>query len=114
MSVILAIATGDFAEESSMLIIVHLQDLIASGVDDDFGRQLVAIGRTESGVPICVCLLALPFFSYLSNTSNVEVAEAYKRPLVSVSLASANAALRPKDSVRPSARNKPVSFVIAL
>ncbi len=46
--------------------------------------------------------------SHLSNTSNVDVADAYKLPFASVSLASANAALRPNESTLPSARKSPV------
>jgi hypothetical protein len=51
---------------------------------------------------------------HLSNTSNVDIADAYNLPLASVNLASANAALRPNESTRPSARKSPVSLVIGL
>jgi hypothetical protein len=49
-----------------------------------------------------------------SNTSNVDVADAYKRPVASVSVASANAARRPIEITRPSARSNPESRVTAL
>ena len=53
-------------------------------------------------------------FSHRSNTSRVDVAEAYRRPLASFKVASLNAARRPKDSVMPSASRRPVSRVMAL
>lgn len=51
---------------------------------------------------------------HLSNTSNVDVADAYNLPLASLSFPSAKAALRPNESTRPSARRSPVSLVIGL
>ena len=51
---------------------------------------------------------------YLSNTSSVDVADAYNLPRASVSLASANATLRPNESKLLSARKSPVSLVIGL
>jgi hypothetical protein len=50
MSVIWELLPVDFAEESLMLIIVHLQGLIVSGVDGDFGgrRRLFLSGVLRS------------------------------------------------------------------
>ena len=64
--------------------------------------------------PQRLCLEKRDLVLQLSNTSNVDVADAYKLPFASVSLASANAALRPNERTLPSARKSPLFFVIGI
>ena len=52
--------------------------------------------------------------AHRSNTSKVDVADAYNWPSLPFNVASANATRRPKLRIRPSARNGPVAVVIAL
>lgn len=48
-----------------------------------------------------------------SNTNNVEVAVAHRRPSPSCSVASANATRRPMDTTRPTARTRPLFSFMA-